>query len=99
MRNKKFTQLLLNIAVLLSKYMKDKAVFIANITSGITVGVANLFDLLGFPNLLNSTYKNGLETTAQADAMGMTYFKFKTVKLEHDVRGRLREINFNGINR
>lgn len=98
MRNKKFTQLLLNIAVLLSKYMKDKAVFIANITSGITVGVANLFDLLGFPNLLNSAYKNGLETTAHADAIGISYFKFKTVKLEHDVRGRLREINFNGIN-
>ena len=78
--------------------MTGKAVFRTNITSGITLGIACLFDGLCYAILRNSVNNNSFEIPAQDNETGISYFKFKTVKLEHDIRGRLREINFNGIN-
>jgi hypothetical protein len=78
--------------------MTGKVVFITNITSGITVGIANKFDSLDCPILLNSAYKSVFETSAQVNALVMSFFKFKILELESDVRGRLRKMNFNGIN-
>lgn len=78
--------------------MTGKAVFRTNITSGSTLGIACLFDGLCYAILRNSAFNNSFKIPAQDNETGMSYVKFKIVKLDYAIIGRLRKMNFNGIN-